>query len=221
MVHLNRVSKHYPGRAGPVLREVSLQVPRGQFLYLTGPSGAGKTTIMRLLLGAELPTRGRVRVGGKDLGRLGPRGLARFRRRVGFVFQDFKLVEGLSVFENVALSLRVAGVKGPRLVERVEQVLKQVGLERASGERIDNLSGGEQQRVAIARAMAADPPLILADEPTGNLDPQNAREVMRLLRSAHARGATVILATHDPALLGLVPGARVVRLAGGRLEEER
>ncbi len=219
MVLLEGVSKRYPERSRPALDNVSLHVPPGQFLFLTGPSGAGKTTFLRLLFGAALPTAGRVRVGGADLGRLSPRQIPRLRRKLGVIFQDFKLMPGLSVFENVALALRVAGVKGAALAERVEEALAQVGLDQVAQARADTLSGGEQQRAAIARALVHRPALVLADEPSGNLDPANALEVLKLLAAAHSRGATVILATHDPTLLKLVRGARVVRLEAGRLED--
>ncbi len=221
MILLTKVGKRYHDRPQPTLSEVDLRVPAGQFLFLTGPSGAGKTTLLRMLFAAESPTNGSVRVGGADLGRLKPSQLPLLRRKVGVIFQDFKLVGAKSVFENVALALRVAGGRGPDLVSRVEEVVAQVGLNGAAQARADTLSGGEQQRVAIARALVGRPPLLLADEPTGNLDPGTALEVMRLLVQAHTQGATVLVATHDPKLLGLVRGARVVRLAEGHLHEER
>lgn len=219
MVILQGVSKHYPERSRPALDNISLHVSPGQFLFLTGPSGAGKTTFLRLLFGASFPSAGSVKVGGADLGRLKPRQIPRLRRKLGVIFQDFKLMPRWSVFENVALALRVDGVKGADLVDRVERSLAQVGLEQVAGARADSLSGGEQQRAAIARALVHEPALVLADEPSGNLDPGNALEVLKLLVAAHARGATVILATHDPKLLKLVRGARVVRLEAGHLEE--
>ncbi|MFH1057260.1 MAG: cell division ATP-binding protein FtsE [Pseudomonadota bacterium] len=221
MILLAKVSKRYPGRPGPALDQVNLHVRPGQFVYLTGPSGAGKTTLLRLLFAAEAPSSGLVRVGGADLGRLKPRQIPLLRRKVGVIFQDFKLIAGLSVFENVALALRVAGMNGARLAQRVDEVLERVGLMAQAGVQAGELSGGEQQRVAVARALVGRPPLLLADEPTGNLDPVSAAEVMRLLIEAHARGGTVLVASHDPALLGMVGGARVVRLKAGRLEEAR
>jgi len=220
MVRLTRVSKLYPGRPAAALLDVSLHVPPGQFVYLTGPSGAGKTTLLRLLFAAEAPSAGEVRVGSADLGRLSPRQVPLLRRKVGVIFQDFKLMERRSVFENVALTLRVAGHKGDGLVQRVSGILEQVGLLDKAPVPAGTLSGGEQQRVAVARALAARPPLLLADEPTGNLDPQAATEVMRLLVAAHGAGATVMVATHDPKLLTLVRGARLVHLRAGHLEEE-
>jgi cell division transport system ATP-binding protein len=218
MVLLQGVTKRYPHRARPALEDINLHVPPGQFLYLSGPSGAGKTTFLRLLFAAALPSQGRVRVGGADLGRLSARQVPRLRRKIGVIFQDFKLVPGLTVFENVALALRVSGVAGAELRRRVDEALANVGLAGVARARARTLSGGEQQRAAIARALVTRPPLVVADEPSGNLDPDNALEVMRLLVAAHARGATVIVATHDPGLLGLVPRARVARLAAGRLE---
>ncbi len=220
MVLLTRVSKLYPRRRSAALEDVSLHVPPGQFVYLTGPSGAGKTTLLRLLFAAEAPTSGQLRVGGAELGRLSPRQVPTLRRKVGVIFQDFKLIERRSVFENVALTLRVAGSQGNGLTERVRQVLRQVDLEDKAQVAAGTLSGGEQQRVAVARALVGRPPLLLADEPTGNLDPLAATEVMRLLVEAHAAGATVLVATHDPKILTLVRGARLVRLEAGRLTEE-
>ena len=218
MIILEGVSKTYPGRERPALSEVNLNIPPGQFVYLTGPSGAGKTTLLRLLMGAELPTSGLVRVGGANLGRLAPSRLPLLRRRLGVIFQDFKLVRGMSVFENVALALRVWGQKGPKLISQVEGVLKRVGLDDKAQAKAETLSGGEQQRAAIARALVARPALILADEPTGNLDPDNAKEVMRLLVGAHKEGSTVLVATHDPVLLSLLRGPRLVHIDQGRVE---
>ena len=219
MILLSRVAKRYPGRQAPALDRVDLHVPPGQFVYLTGPSGAGKTTLLRLLFAAEPPSSGLVKVGGADLGRLKPSQVPSLRRKVGVIFQDFKLIASRDVFENVALTLRVAGVNGRELPRRVDEMLRRVGLGEQARVLAGDLSGGEQQRVAVARALVGRPPLLLADEPTGNLDPDSAREVMRLILEAHRRGATVLVATHDPALLGLVQGARVVRLRAGRLEE--
>ncbi|MEW5914161.1 MAG: ATP-binding cassette domain-containing protein [Thermodesulfobacteriota bacterium] len=219
MIKLEAVSKIYPGRREAALQEVSLAVAPGEFVYLTGPSGAGKTTLLRLLYGAELASEGRVLVGGTDISRLPPRKLPSLRRRLGVVFQEFRLLPKQSVFENVALSLRVAGLKGPTLLQRVEEVLEQVKLSELSQVAAGTLSGGEQQRVALARALAPGPALILADEPTGNLDPDNALMIMRLLVGDYVGGATVLVATHDPTLLSLVRGARVIHLNQGRLEQ--
>ncbi|MCF8040606.1 MAG: cell division ATP-binding protein FtsE [Desulfarculaceae bacterium] len=219
MIRLEHVSKSYPHRREPALKGVSLQIAPGEFVYLTGPSGAGKTTLLRLLYGAEMPSKGRVVVGGTDMSRLAPRHLPLLRRRLGLVFQDFRLMHRRSVFENVALSLEVAGTDRRTVERRVGEVLEQVKLSHLAQAPADTLSGGEQQRVALARALAPGPDLILADEPTGNLDPSNALAMMRLLVGDYVGGATVLVATHDPTLLSLVRGGRVVHLERGRLEE--
>ncbi len=220
MVKLDGVSKRYPGRQAPALAKIDLTVAAGEFLFVTGPSGAGKTTLLRLLYAAEFPSEGSVVVGGVDLGHLGKRRLPLLRRRLGVILQDFRLLPRLSAFENVALALRVAGRRGRKLVTLVEHALEQVDLADKALVRTSNLSGGEQQRVAIARAMVKQPPLVLADEPTGNLDPENAHRVMSLMSRAHQGGVTVLVATHDPSLLPLVPAARQVKLRLGRLEEQ-
>jgi cell division transport system ATP-binding protein len=219
MIRLEQVSKSYPHRKQAALKQVDLRVDPGEFVYLTGPSGAGKTTLLRLLYGAELPSQGRVVVGGTDLGRLAPRHLPLLRRRLGLVFQDFRLLPRRSVFDNVALSLDVADTDRREAERRVSEVLEQVNLASLAQAPADTLSGGEQQRVALARALAPRPDLILADEPTGNLDPDNALGMMRLLVGDCVGGATVLVATHDPALLDLVRGVRVINLESGRLEE--
>lgn len=221
MIRLEQVSKSYPHRDEPALKRVNLHIAPGEFVYLTGPSGAGKTTLLRLLYGAELPNQGRVLVGGTDLGRLAPRQLPLLRRRVGLVFQDFRLLPRRSVFENVALSLEVAGRDRRSVAHRVGEVLEQVKLSHLAQTPADTLSGGEQQRVALARALAPGPDLILADEPTGNLDPENALAMMRLLVGDYVGGATVLVATHDPTLLSLVRGGRIMHLDRGRLEDAR
>ena len=221
MVVLKGASKAYPGRLTPALEDVSLHVPAGQFAFITGLSGAGKTTLLRLLFGAELPTKGQVRVAGVDLGGITPRNLPRLRRKVGVIFQDFKLIPDVSVFENVALTLRVNGGRGPALIKMVQKILAEVDLADKGWVSAENLSGGEQQRAAIARALVGAPPLLLADEPTGNLDPQNAGRVMELLKAAHKKGSAVLVATHDPDLLAMAPKARIIRLAQGRLERSQ
>ena len=221
MVRLERVSKLYHGAEQVVFDGLDLRLGAGSFVFLCGPSGAGKTTLINLIMGVELPSTGRVMVAGRDMGALRPRAMAKVRRQLGVVFQDFRLLGRRSVFENVALALRVCGVGGAETARMVAQALRWVDLADKAMARADTLSGGEQQRVAIARALARRPKLILADEPTGNLDPQNTQRVLRLLQKAHAAGSTVLLATHDPSLPGRTPNASVAELRGGKLEMVR
>lgn len=203
-----------------VLNKLNLHIKPGQFVFLTGPSGAGKTTFLRLLYGAEMPSQGTVKVGGADLGRLPARKISTLRRKLGIVFQDFRLIGSRTILENVAWPLHLAGISSKEAGEAAQQMLQRVNLQDKAGLLARDLSGGEQQRVAVARALANRPPLLLADEPTGNLDPDNAREVMRLLLEAHQDGATILIATHDPLLLNLVKGANLLSLQDGRLSEE-
>jgi cell division transport system ATP-binding protein len=211
------LSKVY-ARGVVALREVTLGVEKGDFVFLTGPSGAGKTTLLRLLLRQELPSAGTLCVGGRDLARLSRTDVQDYRRTIGFVFQDFKLVPWKTVFENVALILRAMGVTPTAVHRRVMAALQGVGLQH----RVDafplELSGGEQQRIAIARALVNNPALVLADEPTGNLDRALAREVMDLFREMYARGTTVLVATHDPELVRYV-GRRAIALDHGLVAE--
>ena len=200
------------------LREVTLSIGKGEFVFLTGPSGAGKSTLLRLLLRQELPSSGRLIVNGRTLGKMTPGQVQAYRRSVGFVFQDFKLIVTKTVFENVAFVPRVLG--HPLDVQRRKafQVLKWVGLQHRLNSYPLELSGGEQQRVAIARALISDPALVLADEPTGNLDPDLALEIMNLFREINARGTTLLVATHDRELIRRV-GKRTVGLEHGALAE--
>ena len=200
MIQMYHVDMRYSG--GTVfLHEVTKSIGRGEFVYLTGPSGAGKTTLLRLLFGAERPSTGQVLVAGRNLARLGRGPIAELRRQVGVIFQDFKLLPERSVFDNVAVTLEIAGASRREIRARVWSILKRLGLGHRLDHRPRALSGGEQQRVAIARALVNDPPLLLADEPTGNLDPDLALDIMDIIADAHARGTTVMVATHDPHLL--------------------
>jgi cell division transport system ATP-binding protein len=202
-------------RGCPVLRGMDLVIERGEFVFVTGPSGAGKSTLLRLLYRAEVVDDGRILFLGRDVAKLREDAIPFLRRNMGIVFQDFKLVTSWTVYENIAIVLEVLGLP-PRLIRtRVAEVLDRVGLGGRGEDRAGILSGGEQQRVAIARAIVGEPALILADEPTGNLDPQLAVDILGLFGEIHETGATVLFATHDRTLLD-VCSRRVVVLDGGR-----
>ncbi|HUJ76217.1 MAG TPA: ATP-binding cassette domain-containing protein, partial [bacterium] len=200
LVELKDVTKSYQ-RLRPVLEKTSCRITPGEFVYVTGVSGAGKTTLFRLLIGTERPDAGQIVVNGQDVSRFTPLQWARHRRRVGVVFQDYRLLPHESVEDNVALPLRVTGVPAKPLQVHVQERLEQVGLAGRGKERVLGLSGGEKQLVGIARALVLAPALLLADEPTGNLDQAMAVRVFELLRQIHAAGCTVIVATHDLALI--------------------
>ena len=217
MIETSHLSKMY-GRGIYALRDVSLVVEKGEFVFLTGPSGAGKSTLLRLLLRQELPTEGAVKVAGRDLAKLTPSQAQSYRRAVGFVFQDFKLIPSKTVLDNVGLVPRVLGATSVQQQRRTFQVLKWLGLQHRMSAYPLELSGGEQQRVAIARALVNEPALILADEPTGNLDPDLSLEIMNLLRDINARGTTVLVATHNRELMRHV-GRRSITLDHGHLVE--
>ena len=219
MIRLFHVSKRYT-QDSLALDDVSMHIEKGGFAFLTGHSGAGKSTLMRLLFAAEQPTSGQVIVAGQNIGMMKASDIPSLRRKVSFIFQDFKLLERRSVFGNVAISLEILGHTRREIVERVRGVLRDVGLEHRSKAMPARLSGGEQQRVAIARALVTDPLVLLADEPTGNLDPALSIEVMRLLESVNARGTTVLVTTHDHQLLETFR-KRVLTLAQGRLVGDR
>jgi cell division transport system ATP-binding protein len=218
-VRLYHVSKAYHANQF-ALKDVSLEFQRGEFVFLTGPSGAGKTTLMRLIFAAERPSEGQILVLGRNAPRLGPRAVAPLRRRIGVVFQDFKLLPRRTVEENVAVALEVVGAPRRQVRAKVFAVLKQLGLQHRRFHHPPSLSGGEQQRVAIARALVNEPDILLADEPTGNLDHDLALEIMDLIAGASTRGTTVVVATHDLALVDRY-AKRWVRLEGGRVVEDR
>jgi len=200
------------------LRDISLTIDKGEFLFLTGPSGAGKSTFLRLLLRQDLPSEGRLSVSGRNLSELTASQVQSYRRSVGFVFQDFRLIPRFTVFQNVAFVMRVLGVPQTVQHRKTFQVLKWVGLQHRMNAFPEELSGGEQQRVAVARALVNDPQLVLADEPTGNLDPDLSLEIMNLFRETNARGTTVVVATHDRELIRRV-GRRAITLDHGQIVE--
>jgi cell division transport system ATP-binding protein len=217
VIETHSLGKDY-GRGLYALRDLTLNVGRGEFVFLTGASGAGKSTLLRLLLLQERPTEGVAIVNGRNLARLSRSEVQAYRRSVGFVFQDFKLISSKTVFENVSFALRVLGTPIEQQRRRTYQVLKWVGLQHRLNAYPLELSGGEQQRVAIARALVNEPQLVLADEPTGNLDPDLSLEIMNVFRDINASGTTVLVATHDRELIKWV-GRRTVHLEHGRLLE--
>ncbi|CAN5891117.1 cell division ATP-binding protein FtsE [soil metagenome] len=217
MIEARGVSKLY-GRGVYALQDLTLRIDKGEFVFLTGPSGAGKSTLLRLLLRQDVPSEGEMIVGGRNLAALTGRQVQSYRRSLGFVFQDFKLLQAKTVLENVAFVPRVLGLAVAQQQRRTFQVLKWVGLQHRMNAYPRELSGGEQQRIAIARALVNDPVIILADEPTGNLDPDLSLEIMNLLREVNARGTTVLIATHDRELIRRV-GRRSLTLDHGRIVE--
>jgi cell division transport system ATP-binding protein len=217
VIETHHLSKFY-SRGLYALRDLSLTVDKGEFVFLTGPSGAGKSTLLRLLLLQERPSEGELSVNGHNLSTLSRRDVQEYRRGIGFVFQDFKLIRTRTVLENISFVPQVLGVPPSQQRRRAFQVLKWVGLQHRMSAYPEELSGGEQQRIAIARALVSDPVLLLADEPTGNLDPDLSLEIMNLLREVNAGGTTVLVATHDRELIRLV-GRRTVTLDAGHVVE--
>ena len=215
MIETYHLSKVY-SRGVYALRDLTLTINKGDFLFLTGASGAGKSTLLRLLLCAETPSEGTLKVNGRILSDLQPAEMQAYRRTVGFVFQDFRLVPRFTVFQNVAFVMRVLGVDLATQQRKTFKVLKWLGLQHRMNAFPPELSGGDQQRVAIARALVNDPHIVLADEPTGNLDPELAVDIMNLFRDINARGTTVLVATHDREMIRRV-ARRSITLDHGRL----
>jgi cell division transport system ATP-binding protein len=218
MIRFEHVAKRYP-EGVQALSDVNFELERGEMAFLTGHSGAGKSTLLRLIALLERPSRGQLLFDGRNIGRLSKRQIPRLRRRVGVIFQDHKLLTDRKVFDNVALPLLIAGYSWNEIRRRVRAALDVVGLLDKENMRIPVLSGGEQQRVGIARAMVGKPPVLLADEPTGNLDPALSSELMRLFCTLNELGSTVLIATHD---LGLVKrlGRRTLVLEKGRMIDD-
>ena len=220
MILFDNVSKVYPNQTRPALDNVSLEIEKGEFVFLVGPSGSGKSTFLRLVLREERPTTGQVWVAGKDLGRLSNWKIPQLRRQIGTVFQDFRLLPNKTVAENVAFALEVIGKPSSHIKKVVPEVLEVVGLEGKEGRRPDELSGGEQQRVAIARAFVNRPMLLIADEPTGNLDPGTTIGIMKLLDRINRLGTTVVMSTHDASIVDQMR-RRVIELEGGHLVRDQ
>jgi len=217
---LEKVSKNYPASARPALSEVDVDIDKGEFVFLVGSSGSGKSTFLRLLLKEEVPTAGRVHVAGKDLGRLSHWKVPALRRSIGCVFQDFRLLPNKTVTQNVAFALEVIGKPRGAIAKVVPEVLDLVGLDGKGSRMPDELSGGEQQRVAIARAFVNRPMILIADEPTGNLDPGTSIGIMKLLDRINRTGTTVVMATHDAAIVDSMR-RRVVELSFGQVVRDQ
>jgi cell division transport system ATP-binding protein len=217
VIETHHLSKVY-SRGLYALRDLTLTIEKAEFVFLTGPSGAGKSTFLRLLLLQDRPSEGEVFVNGQNLATLSRREIQEYRRGIGFIFQDFKLIPSRTVLENISFVPEVLGVPAAQQRRRAFQVLKWVGLQHRMNAYPQDLSGGEQQRIAIARALVNDPVLVIADEPTGNLDPDLSLEIMNLLREINAGGTTVLVATHDRELIRLV-GRRTITLDQGKIVE--
>lgn len=200
MIQMFHVTKAYPGDP-PVLVDISLEIAKAEFVFLTGPSGAGKSTLLKLMFLAERPSRGQILIAGRNIARVSESSIPYLRRNIGVVFQDFKLLPNRTVAENVGFTLDVLGVQRGEVRERSLQMLRRVGLEHKADVLAVKLSGGEQQRASLARALVNEPTLLLADEPTGNLDPGLTVEIMNLLCDINVRGTTVVVATHDASLI--------------------
>lgn len=218
IVQFEHVGLRY-GMGTETLSDLSFSLAPGAFYFLTGASGAGKTSLLKLLYLAQRPSRGLIRLFGQDVVTMKRADLPALRRRIGVVFQDFRLIPHLSAFDNVALPLRVAGVEEAMVTARVGEMIEWVGLSGRASARPPTLSGGEQQRVAIARAVIAQPEMLVADEPTGNVDPEMAARLLGLFEALNRFGTTVVVATHDLHLLRSVPKASIMRLDRGRLDD--
>ena len=220
MITFDDVSKVYPGQKKAALRHVNISIDKGEFVFLVGASGSGKSTFMRLILREYRPTSGRIYVAGKDLSQIRQWKVPALRRQIGTVFQDFRLLPGKTVFENVAFALQVTGRPMAEIRRTVPEVLELVGLKGRETRMADELSGGEQQRVAIARAFVGKPKILLADEPTGNLDPNTSVGIMKLLDRINRRNTTVVMATHDATVVDQMR-RRVIELIDGQVVRDQ
>ena len=217
IIRFFRVYKRFNGHGA--LIDLSLDISRNEILFITGPSGAGKTTLLKLLYLGEPATEGQILIDGINILRIPHKRIPELRRKFGIIFQDYKLIPTKTVFENIALVLEAAGINRRLIRKKVNSVLRTVGMEERQETFPPSLSGGEQQRIAVARAVVGEPKIILADEPTGNLDPVSAEIILDLLRTFHERGATVVVATHDKELIRKT-GGRVIQLKEGRLVKD-
>lgn len=220
MIRFENVTKQYPNAPGPALENVHLAIEQGEFVFLVGASGSGKSSLLRLLVKEEVATSGSVIVDGVDVGKIRNRKVPEFRRQMGIVFQDFRLLPNRTVFENVAFGMEVLGQSKAEIAEQVPAVLDLVGLEDKHGRLPSELSGGEQQRVAVARAFVNRPKLLIADEPTGNLDPATSVGIMKLLDRINRTGTTVLMATHDVAIVDQMR-KRIVQLERGHVVRDQ
>lgn len=215
MIQMFHVYKNYEGSL-TALSDITLKVDRGEFIFITGPSGAGKTTLLKLIFGTETPTEGQIIIDGRNQSRVDSKYIAYLRKKMGFVFQDFKLLPKRTVYENVALALEVMGIPPKDVKKRVLRALSYVGLKHRANYKPLALSGGEQQRVAVARALVKEPTILLADEPTGNLDPDLSISIIDLFKDINTRGTTVVVATHDKMIIERA-NKRMIQLQGGRV----
>ena len=216
MIRFENVSKLYPGQEKAALDSVNIEVLKGEFVFLVGLSGSGKSTFLRLVLREDRPSSGKIHVAGKDLSTLPTHKIPELRRQVGTVFQDFRLLPNKTIFENVAFTLHVLGYSNKEIAREVPEVLELVGLEDKGDRRPSEISGGEQQRVAIARAYVSRPAILIADEPTGNLDPATSVGIMKLLDRINREGTTVVMATHDSGIVDQMR-KRVIELDAGHV----
>jgi cell division transport system ATP-binding protein len=221
LIRFTNVTKVYPHAHAPSLNGVNLQIERGEYVFLVGPSGAGKSSLMKMLYREELATTGKVMVDGKDLAKMSNRDVPYFRRSLGVIFQDFKLLNERTVFDNVAFALECTEVPRREIIRRVPAALELVGLRHKTHSRAQELSGGEQQRVSVARAIVRNPLLIMADEPTGNLDPENSWAIMKLLEDINKMGATVVVASHAKNIVNEMQKRVIAIEKGNVVRDER